>query len=88
MSTVELRRQAKAMIDIMPGAQLRVALEFLAFIRDRQMDAATLELLTIPGFAASYAQGMRDIKGGRTKPWRTVRPRPTRSGSTGMCPLR
>jgi hypothetical protein len=34
---------------------------------------ATLELLTIPGFKASYARGLRDIKAGRTKPWRKVR---------------
>jgi len=73
MSTVELRREAKALIDVMSGAQLRVASEFLAFVKDRRIDAATLELLTIPGFAASYARGMRDIKAGRTKPWRKVR---------------
>lgn len=72
MTTVERRRQAKALIDVMSGAQLRTALEFLAFVKDGRMDAATLELLTIPGFAASYARGMRDIKGGRTKPWRRL----------------
>jgi hypothetical protein len=73
MTTVALRQEAKALIDVMSGAQLRVASEFLAFVKDRQTDAATLELLTIPGFEASYARGMRDIKAGRTKPWRKVR---------------
>ena len=73
MSTLELREEAKAMIDVMSGARLRVASELLAFIKDRPTDAATLELLTIPRFAASYARGMRDIKAGRTKPWRKVR---------------
>lgn len=73
MRMVELRQEAKALIDVMSAAQLRVAAEFLAFVKDRQTDAATLELLTIPGFAASYARGMRDIKAGRTKPWRKVR---------------
>jgi hypothetical protein len=73
MSTVELRQEAKALIDVMSGAQLRVASEFLAFVKNRQTDAATLELLTIPGFEASYARGQRDIKAGRTKPWRKVR---------------
>ena len=73
MSTVELRQEAKAIIDVMSSAQLRVVSEFLAFVKERQVDAATLELLTIPGFAASYLRGMRDIKAGRTKPWRKVR---------------
>ena len=73
MSSLELREEAKAMIDLMSGARLRVASELLAFIKDRPTDAATLELLTIPGFATSYARGMRDIKAGRTKVWRKVR---------------
>jgi hypothetical protein len=73
MSTVELRQEAKALIDVMSGTQLRVAAEFLAFVKDRRINAATLELLTIPRFEASYARGIRDIKAGRTKPWRKVR---------------
>ncbi len=73
MSTVALRQEAKALIDGLSAAQLRVVSEFLAVVRDRTVDAATLELLTIPGFAASFARGMRDIKAGRTKPWRKVR---------------
>ena len=73
MSTVELREEAKALIDVLSGAQLRVASKVLALVKDRRIDAATLELLTIPGFEASFARGMRDIKAGRTKPWRKVR---------------
>ncbi len=73
MSTVALKRQAKALIDTMSPAQLRVASEFLAFVKTRETDAATLELLAIPGFEASFARGMRDIKAGRTKPWRKAR---------------
>jgi hypothetical protein len=73
MSTLELRQEAKALIDVMSGAQLRVASEFLAFVKARPTDAATLELLTIPGFEASYERGMRDVRAGRTKPWRKLR---------------
>ncbi len=75
MSTVELRQEAKALIDTMSTAQLRVASEFLAFVKRRELDAATLELLSIPGFERSFARGMKQIKAGRTKPWRQVRPR-------------
>ena len=73
MSTLVLRQEAKAMIDALSGARLRAASEFLAFVKNRGTDAATLELLTIPGFEKSFARGMRDIKAGRTKPWRKVR---------------
>jgi hypothetical protein len=73
MSTAQLRQQAKALIDELSTPQLRVASEFLAFVKSRELDPATLELLSIPGFEASYARGMKDIKSGRTKPWRKVR---------------
>ena len=61
------------MIDRLSGEQLRVASEFLAFVETREHDAATLELLATPGFASSFARGMRDVKAGRTRPWREVR---------------
>jgi hypothetical protein len=73
MSTVELRQQAKALIDDLSTTQLRIASEFLVFVKSRELDSATLELLSIPGFEASFARGMKDIKAGRTKPWRKVR---------------
>ena len=73
MSTLALRRQAKALIDSMSKNQLKVASEFLEFVKTRETDAATLELLSIPGFAESFARGMRDLRAGRTKPWREVR---------------
>lgn len=72
MSNLTLKRQAKALIDTMSAAQLKAASEFLAFVKSRELDAATLELLSIPGFEASFARGMEDIKAGRTKPWRKV----------------
>ena len=74
MSTVQLREQAKAVIDNLSTNQLRIASEFLAFVKSRELDSATLELLSIPGFQASFARGLKDIKAGRTKPWRKVRP--------------
>jgi len=73
MSTVELKQEAKALIDAMSGNQLRLASEFLAFVKRREIDAATLQLMSIPGFEKSFTRGMKDIKAGRTKPWRKVR---------------
>jgi len=73
MSTAQLRQQAKALIDDLSTTQLRVASEFLAFVKSRELGPATLELLSIPGFEASFARGMKDVKAGRTKPWRKVK---------------
>ncbi len=73
MSTVELRQEAKALIDKLSGPQLLVAAEFLAFVKHREANAATLELLAIPGFEKSFKRGMRDINSGRTVPWRKAR---------------
>jgi hypothetical protein len=73
MSSVELRQEGKALLDAMSGTQLRVATAFLEFVMARRTDAATLELLAIPGFEKSFDRGLRDISAGRTKPWREVR---------------
>ena len=73
MSNAQLRQHAKAVIDDLSTEQLHVASEFLAFVKSRELDPATLELLSMPGFRASFDRGMRDVKAGRTKPWRNVR---------------
>ncbi|HEV7302168.1 MAG TPA: hypothetical protein VGN72_22715 [Tepidisphaeraceae bacterium] len=73
MSTATLRKELKAMVDELSTPQLRVASEFLAFVRSRDLDPATLELLAMEGFESSYARGVKDIKAGRTTPWRKVR---------------
>jgi len=73
MSTAELKYEAKASIDSISCNQLRFASEFLANVKRREIDAATLELLCIPGFEKSFARRMKDIKAGRTTSWREVR---------------
>ena len=73
MSTLELKREAKFLIDGMSAKDLRLVREFLAFVVSRDTDAATRELLAIPGFEKSFVRGVKDIKAGRVKPWRRVR---------------
>jgi hypothetical protein len=73
VSTVELRRRAKATIDRLSGPRLRFATDFLAYVQRRQLDAATKELLDTPGFLESFARGTKDVRAGRVKPWRKVR---------------
>ena len=73
MSTIELRRHAKSMIDEMSARDLRLVREFLTFVASRETNAATRELLAIPGFEKSFVRGVKDIKSRRVKPWRRVR---------------
>lgn len=73
MSTVELRRAAKSMIDGMSAKDLQLVRQFLSFVASRDTNAATRELLTIPGFEKSFVRGVKDIKSSRVKSWRQVR---------------
>src|SRR5258706_12451633 len=58
MRTVALRQEAKALIDTLSEEKLRGASEFLPFVKARESDGATLELLSIPGFKPSVAPGL------------------------------
>jgi hypothetical protein len=73
MTTAQLRRQAKSMIDGMSARDLKLVREFLEFVAHRETNAATRELLAIPGFEKSLVRGIKDVKAGRVTPWRKVR---------------
>jgi len=61
------------MIDGMSAGELKLVREFLEFVTTRDLNAATRELLAIPGFEKSFVKGVKDIKSGHSKPWRQVR---------------
>jgi hypothetical protein len=73
LSVIELRRRAKKTIDALSGDRLRFAAEFLNYVKERQSEEATRELLEIPGFLASFRRGSKDARAGRTISWRKVR---------------
>ena len=73
MSTIELRRRAKATIDELSGDRLRFAADLLAYVRRSKPNDATRELLEIPEFLTSFARGIRDVRAGRVRDWRRVR---------------
>ena len=66
MSTAQMRRQIKQTVDALPPDRLRVAADFLTYLRERPENAATRELLAIPGFAEEFERGIREIRAGRT----------------------
>jgi hypothetical protein len=66
MSTLELRRCVKDSVDRLSGPKLRAADTLLRQLEEE--DAATTELLRIPGFLKSFQQGLRDVDQGRVTP--------------------
>jgi hypothetical protein len=52
---------------------VRLVRKFLDFVASGQTNAATRELLAIPGFQKSFVRGIKDIKSHRVKPWRQAR---------------
>jgi hypothetical protein len=73
VSTIELRRRAKKTIDQLSEPHLRFVTDFLAYIKERQPEEATRELLDIPGFIEAFARGTQNVRTGRVRPWRKVR---------------
>ena len=73
MTTAEQRKAARETLDGLPPDQLKVAVEFLRYLKERASEEATEELLRIPGFEKDMEQAERDIAAGRVTDWRKVR---------------
>jgi len=71
MSTTELRRRVKQTVDALSAEKLKAADRLLRGLRSE--DAATTELLRIPGFLESFQRGMKDMAAGRTTPIEKLR---------------
>lgn len=72
-TTPALRRQAKRRIEKLSAERLRVADDFLAYLEERESNAATQELLNISGFAESLAQTEKEVAAGQLTPINKLR---------------
>lgn len=73
MTTIQLRKQVAQRIRRLSPERLKVADAFLAFLQDRENNAATAELLSIPGFKASLRRGLKQVAAGKMVPFAKVR---------------
>ena len=73
MSTAQLRQKVKRTVDVLSGDQLKAADRLLRRLREEDEDAATSELLEIPGFLQSFRRGLRDQGAGRVTPGNKLR---------------
>jgi hypothetical protein len=65
MNTVEIRQQIQEYVDQLSPERLLVAVDFLAYLADREDNDASEELLKIPGFKQDFAQAKENIKEGK-----------------------
>jgi len=70
--TRELRRRIKRKVDAISADRLGVAYDFLDYLESRETDAATSELLAIPGLIDAVREADEDGEKS-AKSWRKVR---------------
>ena len=73
MSTAELRRLARERIRRLSSERLQVAVDFLAYLDERQSNEATDELLRIPGFLKAFQRAKKQADRGELTPARGLR---------------
>ena len=73
MSVIAVRKEAKDKIDCLSEKKLRVALDFLGYLEEREEWEATEELLQIPSLLDSYRQARKEIEAGNTVKWSTIK---------------
>jgi hypothetical protein len=73
MTTAELRHQIDEYIDCLSPERLRVAIDFLAYLAERESQEATDELLRIPKFMESLKKTESEIPAGNYRNWRDIR---------------
>ncbi|MBD2140942.1 hypothetical protein H6F39_05985 [Anabaena sp. FACHB-1250] len=65
MNTVKIRQQVQEYVDKLSPERLLVAVDFLAYLADRQDNDATEELLKIQGFKEDFAKAKENVKEGK-----------------------
>ncbi len=73
MNTIKIREQINKYLDGLSSESLEVVVNFLAYVKGRESEAATQELIDIPGFIESFEKGKKDIARGRVKNWINIK---------------
>ena len=73
MSSNELRRRALKRMEHLSPQRLAVALDFLAYLAERESNEATEELLRIPGLLLAFKKAKKQASKARAIDWRRVR---------------
>lgn len=68
-----LKKEVKHRIDRLSEEKLKVALDFVGYLEEREECEATEELLQIPGLLEKYRQAKAEIEIGQTVKWSAIR---------------
>lgn len=72
-TATNIRRRIKQQVDELAADRLPVAEDFLSYLQDRKANAATRELLRIPGILNELKRAERDVAHGRVTPVNRLR---------------
>jgi hypothetical protein len=73
MSVSTLREEAERRLRSLSDDRLRVILDFLSYLEDRESSEATAELLAIPGFEQAFQRAVGQADAGEVVRWEEVR---------------
>ena len=73
MKKSNLQQQAVALIEQLPTAKLRAAIDYLTYLYDKEAWDATYELASDPEIVKSLERAEADVKAGRLKSWNDVK---------------
>ena len=78
METTQIKDQIQSHVDRLSTERLRVALDFLSYLSQREddemtADEATEELLSIPNFRQELEEAKKQAAAGEVVDWRMVR---------------
>jgi hypothetical protein len=73
MTVAQLRKRIQQRVMALSVDRLRLAEDFLAYLAEREDNAATRELLAIPGFRSALKRAEQDAAAGKGVPYTKVR---------------
>ena len=75
MKAMALKGQAVKAVRGLPENRLRVVLDFIEYLKDREAWKATRDILADEDLVTSIRRGEADIKAGRVKRWDEIKQR-------------
>ena len=71
--TVQTVQKIEAILQRLSPERLRVAADFLAYLDERESNAATEELLSIPNFIEDYQEALQEVERGDVVSFKSIR---------------
>lgn len=73
MRESNLQQEAMTLIEQLPTEKLRVAIDYLTYLYDKEAWEATYEIVNDPEIVKDLEQAEADVKAGRLKSWADVK---------------